>query len=77
MTRSVNIEVYCDTTPDGDCEVFAVATEHRTDLPKPFDDQLQRWARQDFSDLENGDSIINAGSLMYEPNNKIVRIERS
>lgn len=75
MTRTVNIEVYCDT-PEGDREVFAVVSEHRPDLPKPFDAQVQAWAQAEFAELTVGQSISDAGELEYEPNGDIVEIRK-
>lgn len=73
MTRTVNIEVYCDSR-EGERDVFAVASEHRADLPKPFDAQLQEWAKEHFSHLDIGDQIPEAGELIYEPSGDIVEI---
>lgn len=72
MSRLVNIEVYCDTGDD-EPEVFGVVSEHRPDLPKPFDEPLQKWVQKNFGHLETGDSIAEAGELEYEPNGKIIR----
>jgi hypothetical protein len=71
--RTVNIEVYCDR-PEGEREVFAVVSDHRPDLPKPFDDTVQEWAREHFDHLGVGDSVTEAGTLAYEPNGEIVDI---
>lgn len=75
MTRTVNIEVYCDT-PEGDREVFAVVSEHRSDLPKPFNAQVQAWAQAEFDQLSVGERVPQAGELEYEPNGAIVEIRR-
>lgn len=75
MTKTVNVEVYCDTE-DGEKEVFAVASEHRPDLPKPFNEQLQKWAKESFDTLEVGDSIPEAGEMVYEPNGEIIEIKK-
>jgi hypothetical protein len=75
MVRSVNIEVYCDTS-EGEREVFAVISDHRPDLPKPFDEEVQRWAVEQFPDLGGGDEIPEAGELIYEPDGNIVEIKR-
>lgn len=75
MTRSVNIEVYCDQTPDRGAEVFAVVSEHRSDLPKPFDERVQQWAKEHFHGLSVGDGVPNAGTMIYEPHGEIVNIE--
>lgn len=75
MTETVDIEVYCDET-DGEREVFAVASEHRPDLPKPFDSQLQEWVQKNFDNLEVGDSLPEAAEMEYEPNGDIVEFRR-
>lgn len=74
--ESVNIEVYAETS-GGEREVFAVVSEHRPDLPKPFDAQLQEWARSEFDELEPGDSTPEAGVLCYEPHGDIVEMRKS
>lgn len=70
-TRIVDIEVYCDNT-GGERDLFAVASDHRPDLPKPFNAQLQEWAQKEYSHLEIGDSIEQAGEMEYEPHGDIV-----
>jgi len=35
----------------GEIDVFAVASEHRSDLPKPFDASLQEWVTEQFGGL--------------------------
>lgn len=73
--ETVNVEVYADA--DGEEQrVFAVVSEHRPDLPKPFDAELQQWARSNFDDLHPGDSISGAGELHYEPAGEIVEIRK-
>lgn len=72
MTRTVNIEVYCDNSPEGGKDVFGVASEHRPDLPKPFDEPMQKWVNENFNHLDVGESIESAGELVYEPNGEIV-----
>jgi hypothetical protein len=72
--RTVNIEVYCDR-PEGEREVFAVASDHRPDLPKPFNNTVQQWARMHFDYLEVGDTVREALTLVYEPNGEIVEIQ--
>jgi len=76
MTKTVNIEVYCDNAEDGGQEVFAVLSEHRPDLPKPFDQELQEWASENFKNLEVGDAISEAGEFVYEPNGEIVEMRK-
>jgi hypothetical protein len=49
-TRTTNIEVFC-VFEDGEIDVFAVASEHRSDLPKPFDESLQEWVTEQFGGL--------------------------
>lgn len=71
MTRTVNIEVYCEME-NGEKDVFAVASEHRPDLPKPFDKHLQEWAESTYSHLKPGESIERAGKMVYKPDGKIV-----
>lgn len=71
MTRTVNIEVYHDGG-----EVFAVLTEHRPDFPTPVNAPLQEWANEQFSDLDPGDSIHEAGEMEYEPDGEIIEIRR-
>jgi hypothetical protein len=75
MTRTVNIEVYCDTT-DGEKDVFGVASEHRTDLPKPFNSQLQEWVSEQFAHVGPGEIIEEAGELEYEPYGEIVEFRK-
>lgn len=72
--RTVNIEVYCDR-PEGEREVFAVVSDHRSDLPKPLDEPVQAWARKHFEHLKVGESISEAGTLVYEPNSEIIEIQ--
>lgn len=72
-TRTVNIEVYCESAKSGK-DVFAVLTEHRSDLPKPFNEQIQEFASEAYGHLDVGDSIVNAGILEYVPNGEIVDI---
>ncbi len=74
MSKSVNIEVYCETE-DGEKVIFGVASEHRSDFPKPFDDQLQSWVQDTFENLEIGDALSEAGEMIYTPNEEIVRFE--
>ena len=73
MTRTVNIEVYCDTT---DGEVFGVASQHRPDLPKPFDASLQEWVEEAFDSLGPGEGIEEAGVMEYEPNSEIIEFRQ-
>ena len=75
MTKTVNLEVYCDVT-DEEREVFGVASEHRPDLPKPFDEPLQQWVQENFNHLEVGDSIAEAGELEYVPSGEIVEFRK-
>ena len=75
MTRTVNIEVYCDTT-DGEPDLFGLASEHRPDLPKPFDSALQEWVQGNFTHLEAGESIQEAGEMEYEPNGEIIEFRK-
>lgn len=76
MTRTVNIEVYADDDGSGGVDVFGVLSEHRADLPMPFDEQLQEWVTEQFGDLDKGDSIEAAGEMVYEPNDHIVEFLR-
>lgn len=69
--RTVNVEVYHDGG-----EVFAVASEHRPDLPKPFGEPLQEWAKENYSHLDGGDSIKEAGEVEYVPCGEIVEIRK-
>ncbi|WP_135825590.1 hypothetical protein [Halorussus ruber] len=75
MTETANIEVYCDNT-DGEQDMFAVVSEHRPDLPKPFESQLQEWVQENFDHLEVGDSLPEAAKMEYEPNEDIVEFRR-
>jgi hypothetical protein len=77
MPRTVNIEVYCDFTPEGSTGVFAVASEHRPDLPKPFNAPMQEWARATFADLEVGGALEAAGDMEYEPNGGVIGFRRT
>ncbi|MFC7229251.1 hypothetical protein N0B31_17760 [Salinirubellus salinus] len=77
MTRLVSIDVVCDRAESGGTEVFGVVTEHRPDLPKPFDEELQRWVRSTFSgELEEGQSLSEAAEMEYEPEGEIVDIRK-
>lgn len=77
MTRTVNIEVTCDSDGEGGIETFGVASEHRPDLPKPFNAQLQEWVRENFEgELEKGETIWEAGEMEYEPNGEIIEFRR-
>jgi hypothetical protein len=76
MSRVVNIEVYCDESPDEEKEVYGVASEHRSDLPKPFDEPLQEWVISEFSELKVGESIEQAGEMEYEPSGDIIEFRR-
>jgi len=73
MTRTINIEVYC-SMENGEKDVFAVASEHRPDLPKPFDEHLQEWAQSTYSHLKPGESKETAGKMVYKPNDEIIDI---
>lgn len=75
MTETVNIEVYCDIT-DGEREVFGVASEHRPDLPKPFDSTLQEWVQENFDHLDVGESRPEAGEMEFEPDGDIVEFRK-
>lgn len=75
VPTTVNIEVYCDAT-DGEREVFGVVSEHRSDLPKPFDEPLQEWVRTTFDYLDVGDRLPEAGEMVYEPNNTIIEFRK-
>jgi hypothetical protein len=75
MTKTVNIEVYCDTT-DGKRDLFGVVSDHRFDLPQSFDGPLQAWVHENFNHIEEGDSITEAGELEYEPNGEIVAFRK-
>ncbi|RLM37212.1 MULTISPECIES: hypothetical protein [unclassified Haloarcula] len=77
MSRTVNIEVYCDVGHSDEPEVFGVASEHRADLPKPFDAPLQEWVRENFSGIEKGDSIPEAGVMEYEPDGEIIEFRKT
>jgi hypothetical protein len=73
MTKTVNIEVTCDSDGEGGVETFGVVSEHRSDLPKPFNSQLQEWVQANFEgDLEEGETLWEAGEMEYEPNGSIV-----
>lgn len=73
MTRTVNIEVTCDSDGEGGIETFGVASEHRPDLPKPFDEPLQEWVHETFEgELQKGETITEAAEMEYEPNDEII-----
>lgn len=75
--RTVNIDVTCDADGEGGIETFGVATEHRPDLPKPFDEQLQEWVRKQFEDqLESGETIESAAVMEYVPNGEIIEFRK-
>ncbi|HET7323426.1 MAG TPA: hypothetical protein VFJ06_03765 [Halococcus sp.] len=74
-TKTVNVEVYCDTT-DGERDLFGVVSDHRFDLPQGFDDELQKWVQENFDHVEEGESIPEAGKLEYEPNGEIVAFRK-
>jgi hypothetical protein len=76
MTRTVNIELYCTEDDDDGRDVFAVVTEHRPDLPQPFDEQLQSWAESAFSHIQIGESIEKAGELVYKPDEYIIHFRK-
>lgn len=76
MSRTVNIEIYCDKAADGSKDVFGVVTEHRPDLPKPFDEPLQNWVRENFEDINVGDSIEFAGEMEYVPDGEIIEFRK-
>ena len=71
MTRTVNIEVYCDKT-EGERDLFGVYSEHRPDFPDQFDTKLQAWVRDNFDHLTVGESIEEAGELEYETDGAVV-----
>lgn len=71
MPQTVNIEVYC-SMENGEKDVFAVLSEHRPDLPKPFDKPLQEWAESTYSHMEPGESIERAGKMVYKSDSDIV-----
>lgn len=77
MTRTVNIEVYCDVGPDGGRDVFGVLTEHRPDFPDSFDTALQEWVKENFDHLEIGDSIEEAGEMTYKARKEVIDFEKS
>ncbi|WP_338741457.1 hypothetical protein [Haloplanus salilacus] len=73
MARTVNIEVICDSDSEGGIETFGVASEHRPDLPEPFNNSLQEWVRENFeNELDKGQTISEAGEMVYEPNGGII-----
>lgn len=77
MSRTVNIEVTCDSDGEGGVETFGVASEHRPDLPKPFNEQLQDWVQEQFEgQLENGETLPNAGEMEYDPHGQIIEFRR-
>jgi hypothetical protein len=69
MLRTVSINVYCEANG-----IFATLMEHRPDLPKPFDTQLQDWAQTNFNGCKEGEVIKDAGVFIYEPGGEIVEI---
>lgn len=78
MTHTANIEVYHDGT-----DVFGVLTESDMptvdddhDLPEGHLDDIDQWANEEYSHLESGESVENAGTLVYE-NGEIVEIRKS
>jgi hypothetical protein len=75
MPETVNIEVYCDAGEDGP-EPFGVVSQHRPELPKPFDAELQNWVKANFSHLSKGDSVEQAGEMVYEPNGEIIEFRK-
>lgn len=76
MTETVNIEVYCDIE-EGEEVVFGVASEHRPDLPKPFNDALQEWVTETFGGkLDPGEGIERAGEIEYEPDGEIIEFRQ-
>lgn len=75
--RTVNIDVTCDADGEGGIETFGVATEHRLDLPKPFNERLQQWVQEKFEgEVENGETIESAAEMEYVPNEEIIEFRR-
>lgn len=74
MTRTVNVEVYCDTT-GGERDLFGVATYPDRDVPE-FYDQMQKWVQENFGHLEVGDNIIEAGEIEYEPYGETIKLRK-
>lgn len=73
MARAVNIDVACDSDGEGGLATFGVAIEHRPDLPKPFNEALQEWVRENFEgELVKGETIREAAEMEYEPNGDII-----
>lgn len=72
MTRTVNVEVYCEME-NGEKDIFAVVSDHRPDLPRPFDEQLQSWAQSEYSHLQPSESLTQAAEMVYEPDGYVVR----
>jgi len=78
MSRTVSIEVVCDSDGDGGTETFGVVSDHRPDLPRPFNERLQSWVELSFEgQLEQGEAIKNAGEMEYEPNGEIIQIRKT
>lgn len=77
MARTVNIEVTCDSDGEGGVETFGVASEHRPDLPKPFNEQLQDWVKKNFEgDLEKGETLPEAAEMEYEAGGEIIEFRK-
>jgi len=72
MSRTVTIEVFCETT-EGEKDLFGLLSEHRPDLPEPFDTPLQEWVKQNFADMDPGESNKSAGVMEYEPDGEIIQ----
>jgi len=77
-TYTATIEVH----HDGE-EIIAILSERDIptvsdshDLPDNHLDSIQDWAEETFSDLESGESIMNAGKLVYSSDN-IFKIEKT
>lgn len=76
-TRTVEIDVVRDSDGEGGFETFGVALEHRPDLPKPFDQPMQKWVKEHFEgELEPGESLERAAVMEYYPNGEIAEFRK-
>lgn len=77
MSMSVSIEVTCDSDGEGGLETFGVVSEHKPELPKPFNEKLQAWERGNFEgEVEHGETIHEAGKMVHELHGEIIEFPK-
>lgn len=78
-TKTVTISVYADKHHHDsiDKDVFGVLENVAPGTPN-FTALLDDWVTETyFSELEPGDSIVNAGTMKYKPHGKVVSFEKT